>query len=74
VVARDVVFAKQHESITQVRDILREHAPEVAQRLELMSYGGAVPNSAKSPDLFMVYLCEAVIVLAKRVVELENAG
>jgi len=45
VVARDVVFAAQHESITQVRDILREHAPEVAARLELMSYGGAGPNT-----------------------------
>jgi hypothetical protein len=72
VVSRDVVFAKQHDSITQIRDILREHAPEVAQRLELVSYGGAVPNTAKNPDLYATYLAEAFLVLAKRIDELEN--
>jgi hypothetical protein len=68
-VARDVVCAKQHEAIVEVRDMIERHDPEVAQRLGRLSPEGALPNTAKSPDLYATYLAEAILVLAKRIDE-----
>jgi hypothetical protein len=73
VVARDVVFANQHEAIGGVHDLIERHDPEVAQRISLLSGEGALPNTAKSPDLYATYLAEAILVLAKRIDELESS-
>ena len=68
--ARDVVMARQHEAITELRNVIERHSPETAEQLRLLSYGGSVPNSVKSPDLFATYLAESINVLAGVVDEL----
>ncbi len=73
-VAREVVFDRQHQAITGVRDVIERYDPDVAARLSGLSSAGAVPNTAKSPDLFATYLAEAVVCLAKQVDELTEAN
>ena len=72
--ARDVVMARQHEAITELRNVIERHNPEKAAQLRLLSPGGSVPNSVKNQDLFATYLAESINVLAAAVDELLEAS
>jgi len=71
-VAMEYIYNRQYEAITALRDVIERLDPERGAELRSLSYGGAVPNSAKQPDLYATYLTEAILVLAKRVDELEG--
>jgi hypothetical protein len=58
---------RQHAAITQLRDVIQKHDPELIEQLRLLTPGGAIPNSARTPDEFLTYLAECVGVLAKLV-------
>jgi hypothetical protein len=71
-VAVEYIYAKQHEAITALRDVIEELDPERGRELRNLSYGGAVPNSAKQMDLYVTYLTEAILLLHRRQDELES--
>jgi hypothetical protein len=72
--AREITLRRQHQAVTKVCDVLAKHAPEVAEELRLLTPGGTVPNSARTPDELMTYFAEAIVALAEVVDELVEAN
>jgi hypothetical protein len=71
-VARSVVAEHQRVALEQVQAVVEKHAPESAERFRLLS--PRTPNSIKQPDETITLLAEAVVVLAGKVDELEEAN
>jgi hypothetical protein len=74
VVATEYIYARQHEAITALRDVIEELDPERGRELRNLSYGGAVPNTGKQPDLYATYLTEAILLLHRRLENLESSA
>ena len=66
--ARDVVIGYQYAALSEIRDIIEKHNPEVGAQLRLLGPAdGVVPNSFKLPDETVTFLAQAVAALAKLV-------
>jgi hypothetical protein len=67
-------MAKQHESVSQLVGIIERRSPETVEQLRLLTPGGALPNSVKSPDALILYLVESTNFLSGVVDELVEAN
>jgi hypothetical protein len=71
--AREVINARQYEAVGKlVHDVIEKYEPETARQLALLTLSTTLPNTSKHPDLYAVYLTEAIIALAKQVDELRG--
>ena len=68
-VARSVVIEHQSAALRQIRDVIEKHDPDAVAQRRLLTPGGGIPNSVKSPDEVMLLLAQSVAVLAKLVDE-----
>jgi hypothetical protein len=64
---RSVIAARQERTLKRIREILEKHHPEAAERLDVYTPSGVVPNSYKMNAEFHLYTAESVQMLAELV-------
>jgi hypothetical protein len=69
--SRTVVATQQIPVLQEIRDIVAEFDPEAASQLTRFTPGGGVPNSLKQPVEYELYLSECLLILARKVQELD---
>jgi hypothetical protein len=62
---RGVIAARQNAALEGIREILEKHHPEAAERLDVYTPNGIVPNSYKMNAEFHLHTAESVQMLAE---------
>jgi hypothetical protein len=72
--AREVILNHQYEVMRELGDIVDRLDPEALGQVRSLLPAGMVPTSGRSLDELVLFLGQAVLVLAKRLDELEEAN
>jgi hypothetical protein len=65
--ARTVLIAKQCEALQEIRDICEEIDSEAAAELTRRIPDNAIPNPAKQPEEYGLFMAQVVLILARSI-------